>query len=224
MQIVVLCGGLGTRLRPLTEKVPKVMIPFFGKPFLEYVRRVFSAQGFRDFVLLVGYKGEQIEKYYGKTMVYSYDGKIPLGTGGALKKAQPLLVADEFVLVNGDTYLDMDYHDLIQEFHKSKKLAMMVVYKKRKKRNDVLVKNGLILRYDKKTRKKVNAVWVGIIIMKKDILKLSPKKKSFSLECEIFPKLIKKKQLAAYLTKNKFYPIGRKEQIREFYDYFSNAI
>lgn len=220
MQIVILCGGLGTRLKPLTEKIPKVMIPFFGKPFLEYVRRVFSAQGFRNFILCVGYKGKQIEKYYGDNMVYSYDGDIPLGTGGALKKAESLL-ENEFILTNGDTYLNIDYHNLISKFQKSKKLAMMVVYAKRKKRNDVLVKNNQILRYNKKTRKNVNAVWVGTMVMKKEILKLSSKKKTFSLEGEIFPKLIKKRQLAAYITPTKFYPIGRKEQIIDFKRYFS---
>lgn len=219
MQIVILCGGLGTRLKPLTEKIPKVMIEFWGKPFLEYVRRVFSAQGFRNFILCVGYKGEQIEEYYGENMVYSYDGNIPLGTGGALKKAEPLL-ENEFILTNGDTYLKIDFHDLISDFQKSKKLAMMVVYTKRKKRNDVMVKNGEILRYDKKTRKNVNAVWTGTMVMKKEILKLSPKKKIFSLEKEVFPKLIKKRQLAAYVTKTKFYPIGRPEQIKEFYQSF----
>lgn len=219
MQIVILCGGRGTRLKSLTEKLPKVMIPFWRKPFLEYVRRVFSAQGFHNFILCVGYLREQIEKYYGENMVYSYDGERPLGTGGALKKAEPIL-DDEFILVNGDTYLNMDYHDLISEFKKSGKLAMMVVYTKRKKRNDVSVKDSEIVRYDKITRKNVNAVWVGTIIMKKEVLKLSPKKKAFSLEHEIFPKLIKKKELGAYLTKNKFYPIGRPEQIKEFYQSF----
>ncbi|RKX94239.1 MAG: D-glycero-D-manno-heptose 1-phosphate guanosyltransferase [Spirochaetes bacterium] len=215
MQVVILCGGLGTRLKPITNKIPKVMIRFWGKPFLEYVRRIFSAQGFHNFVLCVGYKGEEIEKYYGDNMVYSYDGEKLLGTGGALKKAEPLL-EDEFILVNGDTYLNMDYHDLISKFRESGKLAMMVVYPKRKKRNDVLVKDGLVLRYDKIIRKNVNAVWVGVMMMKKAVLKLAPKKKAFSLEFEIFPKLIKKKELAAYIVKNKFYPIGRKEQIREF--------
>ena len=220
MQIVILCGGLGTRLRPLTNKVPKVMIPFWNKPFLEYVRRVFSSQGFHNFILCVGYLGEQIEEYYGQNMVYSYDGKTPLGTGGVVKKAKPIL-DDEFILINGDTYLKIDYHDLISDFHKSKKLAMMLVYTKRKKRNDVLVKGKEIVRYDKKMRKGVNAVWTGVLITKKELLNLMPKKESFSLEEEVFPKLIKMKQLAAHVTKNKFYPIGRPEQIKEFIKYFS---
>jgi len=219
MQVVILCGGLGERLKPLTDKIPKVMIPFWDKPFLEYVRRTFSAQGFRDFVLCVGYKGEEIEKYYGDSMVYSYDGDKLLGTGGALKKAEPLL-DEEFIMANGDTYMNIDYHDLISEFHKSGKPAMMVVYPKRKKRNDVLVKNGEILNYDKWTRKNVNAVWTGTIVMKKEILKVIPKNKFFSLEEKIFPKLIKKKQIGAFIIKDKFYPIGRPEQVKEFYNTF----
>ena len=219
MQVVILCGGLGERLRPLTDKIPKVMIPFWDKPFLEYVRRTFSAQGFRDFVLCVGYKGEEIEKYYGDSMVYSYDGDKLLGTGGALKKAEPLL-DEEFIMANGDTYMNIDYHDLISQFHKSEKLTMMVVYPKRKKRNDVLVKNGEILNYDKWTRKNVNAVWTGTMIMKKEILKAIPPNKFFSLEEKIFPKLVKKKQIGAFIIKDKFYPIGRPEQIKEFYNTF----
>ena len=218
MQIVVLCGGRGTRLKSLTNKIPKVMIPFWGKPFLGYVIRRFLAEGFYEFVLLVGYLGKQIEKYFGDDMIYSYDGKKLLGTGGSLKKAEPLL-GREFILASGDNWLDMDHHDLISKFQKSKKMAMMV-YTKREKRNDVLVKKKEIIRYDKKTRKNVNGVWTGTIIMKKEVLKFSPKKRNFSLEEDIFPKLIEKRELGAYFVKGNFYPVGRPEQIKEFYQTF----
>src|SRR3989344_1292210 len=133
MQVVILAGGLGIRLRPLTQSLPKPMVLIKGKPFLEYQLEMLKKNGFKDFILCTGYLGEKIEEYFGNGekigihIKYSKEN-MPLGTGGALKNGQKLL-EDEFILVYGDSFLYMDYQLLITDFNESKKLAMSVVFK-----------------------------------------------------------------------------------------------
>lgn len=122
--------------------------------------------------------------------------KKPLGTGGALKNAKNLL-ENEFLLLNGDTFLEIDYQDLISYSHKQKKLATVVVFKNQPKtmRNNIKTDNkNNVISYDKKKEKKANCVDAGAQVYKKDILKLFPPKKKISLEEEIFPILIQKKR------------------------------
>src|SRR5437879_6496433 len=118
-QAVILAGGLGTRMRPLTEQVPKPMLPVNGKPFLEHQIRLLESRGFLRVLLLVGYLGEQIEEYFAldSHIDYSYESS-PLGTGGALKNAAAKLDS-KFVVLNGDTYLDVDYGKFCADFERS---------------------------------------------------------------------------------------------------------
>jgi len=115
MQVVILAGGKGTRLRPITYQVPKPMVPIHGKPFLQYQLELIKSLGINEVLLLVGYLGKQIEEYFGGgpkfglNIEYSYENN-PLGTGGALKNAEEKL-AEKFLLLNGDTFLPMDYEN-----------------------------------------------------------------------------------------------------------------
>ncbi|HKF24702.1 MAG TPA: sugar phosphate nucleotidyltransferase, partial [Candidatus Acidoferrum sp.] len=115
-QAVILAGGLGTRMRPVTETVPKPMIAVAGKPFLQWQLELLATSGIRSALLLVAYLGEQIEQYFGdgrrfgSSIDYAYE-LSPLGTGGALRNAEQKL-RDWFVLLNGDTYLAIDYDGL----------------------------------------------------------------------------------------------------------------
>ena len=108
----ILAGGLGTRLRPLTDDVPKPMVPVAGKPFLWHQLSRLAAGGVTDFVLATGYRHEQVEAFFGDgaafgwTVRYSVE-TTPLGTGGALARALPLL-GERFLAMNGDTFLDVD--------------------------------------------------------------------------------------------------------------------
>src|SRR3954463_16106244 len=134
-QAVILAGGLGTRMRPMTEQVPKPMLPVNGKPFLYHQLRLLEARGFRRVLLLVGYLGEQIENYFDSeaaaelqvAMSYSYESS-PLGTGGALRNAAAKLDS-AFVVLNGDTYLDVDYRSFCADFERSACDGMTVAYK-----------------------------------------------------------------------------------------------
>ena len=112
IKILVLAGGLGTRLRPLTHTVPKVLVPVLGRPFLEFVLADLARQGFGRFVLSVGFLAEQVQAHFGDGHRLGYQVEYaqedePLGTGGAIAHALPLL-SDPFVVVNGDTLLQLD--------------------------------------------------------------------------------------------------------------------
>src|SRR5438105_2364237 len=105
--VAILAGGLATRLRPITEKIPKSLVSVAGEPFLAHQLRLLHARGLRRAVLCVGYLGEMIEQdfgngaAYGVELSYSFDGPKLLGTGGALRQALPLL-GEEFLVLYGD--------------------------------------------------------------------------------------------------------------------------
>lgn len=113
MQVVILAGGLGTRLGSFTRKVPKPMVPVAGVPYLEHQLRLLARQSFRDVLLLTGHLGEQIESYFGNggrlglRIRYSREAQ-PLGTGGALRDARRHL-AETFLLLYGDSLLPIEY-------------------------------------------------------------------------------------------------------------------
>ncbi|MBI1866277.1 MAG: NTP transferase domain-containing protein [Candidatus Staskawiczbacteria bacterium] len=223
MQVVILAGGLGTRLRPLTHKVPKPMVLINGKPFLEYQLEMFKKNGFEDFILCTGYLGEKIEKYFGNGkkigihVKYSKENE-PLGTGGALKNAEKLL-ENKFFVIYGDSFLHMDYKLVVADFNESKKLAMTVVFKNSPKivlNNIEVSETGEVLNYDKKNEGQSNCVEAGVHIFQKDVLNFVPENSVFSLEEELLPILIKKKELYAHITDKKFYDIGTFDRLKIF--------
>src|SRR3990172_12840536 len=159
MQIVILAGGLGTRLRPITERMPKCMVPVDGKPFLEYQLELFSRQGVRDIVLCVGHLGEAVLEHFGDgsrfgvQIAYSWERQGLLGTAGALKNAEPLL-APEFFVTYGDSYLLLDYREIMRRFREGNALGMMVAYRNhdRWERSNVALREGHVSAYDKTLR------------------------------------------------------------------------
>ena len=132
--VAILAGGLATRLRPITEKIPKSLVPVAGKPFLAHQLELLHARGIRRAVLCVGYLGEMIQRDFGDghafgvQLDYSFDGPKLLGTGGAIKRALPLL-GDEFFVLYGDSYLPVEYRPIAEFFRQSGKLGCMTVYR-----------------------------------------------------------------------------------------------
>src|SRR5271154_5141491 len=124
MPVAILAGGLATRLRPITETIPKALVPVAGEPFLTHQLRLLARHGLRDIVLCVGHLGDQIEARYGDgrahevRLRYSYDGPHLRGTAGALRQAIPLL-GKSFLVLYGDSYLDIDYGAVIGRFRES---------------------------------------------------------------------------------------------------------
>jgi NDP-sugar pyrophosphorylase family protein len=203
-KVLILVGGLGKRLEPLTYKNPKPMIKINGKPFLEFKISYLKSFGLKDIILCVGYLGEVIEGYFGNgnkfgvNINYSYEKEL-LGTGGAIKNAENLIDKD-FLAMNGDTYIPVNFNQLI-EFHDNQKnpLTMVVSSASNPKEQELIELNedkiSKIYKRDTEehklhlTNNKNPLINSGIYVIKKSILNEIPKKK-VSLEHEIFPKLI----------------------------------
>lgn len=214
-QAVILAGGKGTRLRPITYKVPKVMIVIKGKPFLQHVLELLRNKGVSNILLLISYLGDQIESYFGNgdkfglKITYSREGH-PLGTGGALKKAEEL-IEDEFLLINGDTYLDFEYKLLINKFKDLNCVGLICIYGNKDKKmepNVLLDLDKRIINYDKIDSEGLVEVDAGIGIFKKEVLNLIPEKINVSFENQIYNKLIREKQLYGYPINQPFLDIG----------------
>lgn len=222
MQVAILAGGLGTRLKPLTEKMPKVMVEVGGKPFLEHQLIFLKGQGFRDFVLLVCYLKEQIQNYFGSgkkwgiRLDYSCEA-TPLGTGGALKLASPKL--DEvFLLVNGDTFFPLDFSDFLNAAESAKGQGLIAVYDNHDlvARNNIRVESdGRISQYGRQEMPDMNGVDGGVSYYRKSVLDLIPQEKKVSLEEEIYPLLIRRGLLGAYFTTTRYYDMGTFELLEK---------
>lgn len=223
MQAVILAGGLGTRLRPLTANIPKPMAPVNGRPFLEYEIELLKKKGVLDFVLCVGYRANVIQDHFGDgkgfgvSISYSFEVEELLGPAGALKNAEQLL-DDNFIVTYGDGYLAMDYRKAWDAFLDSQKLGLMVVYENHDRfgRSDLEVKNGYVTRYDKKN-KSPDMVWInfGVSFLRKKALDLIPAKSAFKEE-EFYGMLIERHELLAFETKERFYEIGTPAALNEF--------
>ena len=232
MQAVVLAGGLGTRLWPITKQIPKPMAPVNGIPYLEYQLRLLAAQGFGSALILTGYLGEQIEGYFqdgsalGLPLQYSRE-PAPLGTGGALRHAGGLL-EDRFVLIYGDSFLPIDYRPLFPRLEEPGTSGVVVVYDNRVE--DTSVRNNIALDdkncvtvYSKDSDEwtRLSYVEAGVLAFRRSILELIPPG-VVSLEKEIFPVLIKSRALAGYPTRQRFYDIGTPERLARFEAYLKN--
>jgi len=223
MQAVILAGGLGKRLRPLTHITPKLMVKIYGRSFLEHHILSLREQGIKDIVLLIGYLGGKIKSYFkdgsdfGVNIRYSEDNQ--LGTGGAIKNASHLL-EEEFIVLNGDTYLPINYEDLITRFRESNKLGMITVYDNTDKiaNNNVFLKDGQIIEYNKGGAPHLTHLDAGVSIFKKDILNMIDKE-NFSLEDDLYTILINMDKLAYFLTSQRFFDIHvleKMENIRKY--------
>ena len=130
--VAILAGGLATRLRPITERIPKSLVPVAGRRFLAHQLELLRSRGMRRAVLCVGHLGGQIEEQFGDgrdfglELVYSYDGPELLGTAGALRHALPLL-GEEFFTLYGDSYLEIDYAPVWTAFTRQRAPALMTV-------------------------------------------------------------------------------------------------
>lgn len=224
IQTAILAGGLGTRLKPLTLNIPKPMVPVHQKPFLEYIVRWVARSGSKRFLLLVGYLGEQIEEYFGDggkwgvELQYSYES-TPMGTAGALKQAERLL-EERFLLLNGDTFLPIDYASFASDFIQSDCEALVAAYQGPDLSSlynlSVSPAEKKVTHYSKSTTQGMTHVDAGVYGFKKKTLLRIPPGKPFSLENEILPELIREQALKAHPVFERYYDIGTPERLEIF--------
>ena len=229
MQALILAGGLGTRLKPLTNSIPKCLVTVAGKPFLEHViARLHVSANVRDIVLAVGYRAEQIQNYFGDgskcnvRIEYSVENP-PRGTGGALDQARQL-IQNEFLILNGDNLIEMEYGMLIQKFREhSDWVGALSLYSDPTSKFSKNVfwdgKTPQINEYSYGSDQDKNYVDAGVKIFRKSILDYLPNKREFSLEKDILPSLARKRQLGAFPITQCPLEIGNLEQLRETENY-----
>jgi len=223
MQMVILAGGLGTRMRPLTEGCPKAMIMVEDKPFLQYQIELLRENRVTEIVLCVGYLADQIKDYFGDGRRFGVDiryseekGQL-LGMAGALRNAEPLL-CEEFLAMNGDSYLSLDYAEIMSYFKKKDKLGLMVVYRNhdRYEASNVAIKGELVTTYDRnKMFPWMTYVDAGLWALSQKALCLIPQCCAVSQE-EFFHKLIERNELLAFEVSQRFYEIGSFGGLTEF--------
>jgi NDP-sugar pyrophosphorylase family protein len=212
--VAILAGGLATRLRPITEKIPKSLVPVAGKPFLAHQLELLRSRGIRRAVLCIGYLGEMIQRDFGSEafgvkLDYSFDGEKLLGTGGAIKRALPLL-GEEFFALYGDSYLPIEYAPVAEFFQRSDKLGLMTVYRNEGKydTSNVIFRDGEIIIYDKKNHSpEMRHIDYGLSLFKSSVFDSYSTDQIFDL-AEVMGKLVREKQLAGYEVPERFYEMG----------------
>lgn len=212
-QTVILAGGLGTRLRPLTDNRPKSMVELLGKPFLQRQIELLRGQGLTRFVLCVGHQADQIVSHFGDgaslgvEIKYSYDWPSPLGTGGALVRATPLL-DPWFLVLDGDSFLPIDFRAPIARFHKQRPLALMTVYRNANRygRSNVAIKRGWVTVYDR-TQGDFLHIHAGLTVIERKALETVASDRFMPMD-EIYQGLVASRNLACFILRQRFYEIG----------------
>lgn len=228
MQTVILAGGLGTRLYPITNSIPKPMVLIKGRPFLEYLLLMLKRNSLNKILLCVGYLCDKIKIHFGDghrlgiEIKYSCEKEL-LGTGGALKLASDL-IEEKFLLLYGDSYLDIDYSEFIKFFENQKTIGSIVIYNNTMGdtdvKNNIAINGDLITRYDKnKDDPFLKYVEAGVSIFRKQLLDLIEANQFVSLENDIFPILIKNKELTGYQSPVRFCDIGTFDRLNLFQNF-----
>jgi NDP-sugar pyrophosphorylase family protein len=228
--LIILAGGLATRLRPLTETIPKALVDIHGEPFIQHQLALLQRQGIKNVVLSIAYLGDMVQDFlgdgsqFGMHVQYSFDGDKLLGTAGAIKKALPLL-NDTFFVLYGDSYLPCDFAAVQNAFFQQKKLGLMTVFKNHGKwdTSNVEFSNQTIHVYDKKNRtERMQYIDYGLGMFHKDAFGTIPENEDYDLAL-LYQELLKKNQLAAHEAKERFYEVGSFAGIEELGYYLSHV-
>jgi len=219
LPVAILSGGLGTRLYPMTERIPKALIEIDGEPFLAHQLRLLRARGLERVVLCIGQHGECIREYagggarFGLAIEYSCDGPALLGTAGAVRHALPVL-GDAFFVMYGDSYLPCSYREVAQAFRAAGQPGLMTVYRNegRWDTSNVEFAEGRILAYDKKNRTaRMQHIDYGLGVFSRAAFEDAP----HADLAEVYRDLLRRNQLAAFEVYERFYEIGSFDGIAE---------
>lgn len=231
LPVAILAGGLATRLRPITQIIPKALIEVAGKPFVAHQLEYLRQQGVTSVTLCIGYLGEMIHEFvgdgsdWGLKVSYSPDGPVLLGTGGALKQAIPLL-GERFFVLYGDSYLPINYANVQKAFADSNQLGLMTVLKNKNQwdRSNVQFELGKLIEYNKEI---INAdmhhIDYGLGVLRASVLDCYPDGEPFDLS-KVYNRLSMQQQLAGYEVFDRFYEIGSLQGIADAQTYLLQQI
>jgi NDP-sugar pyrophosphorylase family protein len=228
LTVAILAGGLATRLRPITETIPKSLLEVNGEPFAVHQLRLLHSKGVRNVVLCVGHLGALIQNAIGNgdalglQVDYSFDGPALLGTAGAIRKALPRL-GDPFFVMYGDSYLPCDYAAIARSFESAGVLGMMTVFRNEGKwdTSNVEFEAGRILAYSKTYRTpRMRYIDYGLGVFRAEAFHALPAGKASDLT-DLYTDLLQREQLAAFEVQERFYEIGSPAGLRETADFIA---
>ena len=230
LPVVILAGGLATRMKPITEKIPKSLIEVNGKPFIRHQLDYLKSQSIQNIVLCIGHLGHMIESFIGDgkalglNIQYSLDGDKLLGTGGAIKKALPLLSKDFFVLY-GDSFLPIDYKNVEDAYVSSKKNALITVIKNNNQwdKSNVEFASGTLIEYNKHhPNERMHYIDYGLSILNQSIFDAYLENEPFDLS-DLYHKISLHNHLSGLETFDRFYEIGSQNGLKETEIYLSKV-
>ncbi len=228
LPVAILAGGLATRLRPLTDSIPKSLVEVAGKPFAVHQLELLRRQGMTRIVFCVGHLGEMLQAAlgdggpWGIHLSYAFDGARLLGTGGALRNALPLL-SEAFFVLYGDSYLECDYGAVERAFWASSKLGLMTVCRNDNQwdRSNVLLGKNRILRYNKHNpTPPMRHIDYGLGVLRASVFDVYPPNTAIDL-ATVYQDLVAQDQLAALEVKQRFYEIGSPAGLAETEQYLA---
>ena len=225
LKALILAGGLGTRLRPLSCTRPKALFPVLNKPLLQWIYERLSQSSITEAVLAVNQqtalhiKQQRIQKH-GLTIKYSFDPpKTPLGTGGPIKKAEKLIgYKDPFLVINGDIFTDIDYLKILRTHKETKATATIALCEvKDPSRYGVaqMANDNRIAKFIEKPQKNTaptNLINAGVYALNPDVFKYIPEGRAVSMEREVFPQLVQERALYGHVTSGLWIDIGKPEE------------
>ena len=229
-QLVILAGGFAKRLGLITEQIPKALVKINDIPFVDWQLSLLARKGIKKVIFCVSHKSEMIEGHIGDgsrfnlEVKYSKDGITQLGTGGAIRKSISLL-DESFMVLYGDSYLEMDYKEAQTAFEGSGKPAMVTVYKNSGQydTSNIKFKNNVVVQYKKGlTNTQFTHIDYGLSFFKKEVFANQELGKYFDLS-EVFEELSMRKDLAGYEVSNRFYEVGSIQGISELSKHLSGA-
>ena len=220
MKAIILAGGLGTRLRPLTNNKPKPMLPIGEKPILEHLIDWTKRGGIKSIVLCVSYLRESIEDYFGEGDKFGVNieyaiSKKPLATAGQLKTAEEF-IEDDFVCMYGDSIFNFSLKSMIKQHSVKKSFVTMSLNEHKTTLPYGVIetsKKGKVVNWNEKPEIKAN-INMGCYIMNPQVFNLIPKNKPYGMD-DVIKKAMKKKVVNSFITKKGFTDIGNTESYKQ---------
>ena len=215
LDVIILAGGLGTRLASVVSDVPKPMAPVAGKPFLDHILCKLPLGNISKIILAVGHKYEKIEAYYGSEyrdipLHYSIELE-PLGTGGAIGQSLESVTENNVLIINGDTFFDINIEELWQHHSASSKLLTLALKQidKPDRYGTVLLESDTIVRFQEKQEGiKSGLINGGVYLAKKELGESLPTEDKYSFESEVLEKEVHKGTIGGYISDGLFIDIG----------------
>ncbi|MFN5062513.1 MAG: sugar phosphate nucleotidyltransferase [Pseudomonadota bacterium] len=230
LPVVVLAGGQATRLRPITETIPKCLVEVQGVPFIDIQLRQLAGQGVRRVFLLVGYLGEMVRQHvgtgerYGLSVTVVQDGPKLLGTAGSIKAARSLLPPMFFVLY-GDSYLRCSYADVQRAFEAGARPVLMTVFRNDKQwdTSNVIFADGRVVRYSKRNLSPdMRHIDYGLMVFSRDVFDTVPDGEPYDLAA-VLEEQVSRGNVTGFEVNERFYEIGSHSGLKDLGEFFESS-